>query len=63
MQQKKPNMFTVRSSASATFVLLVRHGTGVALQKKSMDVSQNPQSKRVAHETSANNEEVMGAAW
>ena len=37
-------MFTVGSSTSATFVLPVRHGTGVALQRKRMDASQNPQS-------------------
>ena len=34
VQKKKPNMFTVGSSTSATFVLPVRHGTGVALQKR-----------------------------
>ena len=44
VQKKKPNKFTVGSSTSATFVLPVRHGTGVALQRKRMDVSQNPQS-------------------
>ena len=37
-------MFTVGSSTSATFVLPVRQGTGVALQRKRMDVSQNLQS-------------------
>ena len=45
-KKMKPNMFTVRSSTSATFVLPVRHGTGVALQTKSTEVSQNPQSNR-----------------
>ena len=44
MKKKKPHMFTVGSSTSAAFVLPVRHGTGVALQRKTMDVSQNPQS-------------------
>ena len=44
VQKKKPNKFTVGSSTSATFVLQVRHGTGVALQRKRMDISQNPQS-------------------
>ena len=44
VQKKKPNKFTVGSSTSATFVLPVRHGTGVALQRKRMDISQNPQS-------------------
>ena len=44
-------MFTVGSSTSATFVLPVRHGTGVALQKRVWTVSQNPQSNRVANET------------
>ena len=39
VQRKKPNMFIVGSSTSATFVLPVRHGTGVALQNKRMDVS------------------------
>ena len=34
VQKKKPNMFTAGSSTSATFVLPVRHGTGVALQKR-----------------------------
>ena len=32
-------MFTVGSSTSATFVLPVRHGTGVALQRKRVEVS------------------------
>ena len=50
-KKMKPNMFTVRSSTSATFVLPVRHGTGVALQTKSTEVSQNPQSNRVANES------------
>ena len=34
VQKKKPNKFTVGSSTSATFVLPVRHGTGVASQKR-----------------------------
>ena len=34
VQKKKPNVFTVGSSTSATFVLPVRHGTGVALHKR-----------------------------
>ena len=34
VQKKKPNMFTVGSSTSATFVLPVRPGTGVASQKR-----------------------------
>ena len=34
VRKKKPTMFTVGSSTSATFVLPVRHGTGVALQKR-----------------------------
>ena len=34
VQKKKPNMFTVGSSTSATFVLPVRPGTGVALKKR-----------------------------
>ena len=37
MQKKKPNMFTVGSSTSATFVLPVHHGTCVAVQKKRME--------------------------
>ena len=37
MQKKKPNMFTVGSSTRATFVLLVRHGTCVAVQTKRME--------------------------
>ena len=37
MQKKKPNMFTVGSSTSATFVLPVRHGTCVAVQTKRME--------------------------
>ena len=44
-------MFTFGSSTSATFVLPVRHGTGVALQKRVWTVSQNPQPNRVANET------------
>ena len=36
----------VRSSTSATFVLPVRHGTGVALYTKRIGVVQNPQSTR-----------------
>ena len=37
VQKKKPNMFTVGSSTSATFVLPVRHGTCVAVQTKRME--------------------------
>ena len=36
-RKKKPNMFTVGSSTSATFVLPVRHGTCVAVQTKKME--------------------------
>ena len=34
----------------------VRHGTGVALQAKSMDVSQNPEPNTAASETPGNEE-------
>ena len=44
VHKKKSSMFTGGSSTSATFVLPVRDGTGVALQRKRMGVSQNPQS-------------------
>ena len=37
VQKKKPNMFNVGSSTSATFVLPVRHGTCVAVQTKDGD--------------------------
>ena len=51
VQKKKPNTFTVGSSTSATFVLPVRHGTGVALQKRVWTFPKNFQSNRVANET------------
>ena len=51
VQKKKPNMFTVGSSTSATFVLPVRHGTGVALQKRVWTFPKNFQANRVANET------------
>ena len=44
VHKKKSSMFTGGSSTSATFVLTVRGGTGLALQRKRMGVSQNPQS-------------------
>ena len=44
VHRKKSGMFTGGSSISATFVLPVRDGTGVALQRKRMGISQNPQS-------------------
>ena len=44
VQKKNWNRITVRSSTSATFVLPVRHGTGVALYTKRIGVFQNPQS-------------------
>ena len=43
---------------SAFFTL--RHGTGVALQTKSTEVSQNPQSNRVANETPRNTDMLCG---
>ena len=46
VQMKISNRITVRSSTSATFVLPVRHGTGVALYTKRIGVVQNPQSTR-----------------
>ena len=46
VQKKNWNKITVRSSTSATFVLPVRHGTGVALYTKRIAVSQNLLSTR-----------------
>ena len=37
MQKKKPTMFTVGGSTSATFVQPVPHGTCVAVQTKRME--------------------------
>ena len=62
-KKMKPNMFTVRSSTSATFILPVRHRTGVALQTKSAEVSPNPQSNRVANETPRNTDMLCGVRW
>ena len=44
VQMNNTNRITVRNSTSATFVLPVRHGTGVALCTKRIGVFQNPQS-------------------
>ena len=62
-KKMKPNMFTVKRSTSTTFVLPVRHSTGVALQTKSTEVSQNPQSNRVANETPKNTDMLCGVWW
>ena len=46
VQMKKSKRMTVGSSTSATFVLPVRHGTGVALYTERIGFFQNPQSTR-----------------
>ena len=62
VQKKKPNMFTVGSSTSATFVLPVRHGTGIALQKRVWTFPKifNRIQLQIKHH--GNNEEGKGAA-
>ena len=62
VQKKKPNMFTVGSSTSATFVLPVHHGTGVALQKRVWTFPKifNRIQLQIKHH--GNNEEDKGAA-
>ena len=58
VQKKKPNMFTVGSSTSATFVLPVRHGTGVALQKRVWTFPKKFQSNRCKWDTMATMKKV-----
>ena len=62
MQKKKPNMFTVGSSTSATFVLPVRHGTGVALQKRVWTFPKIFNRIQLQMRHHGNNEEGKGAA-
>ena len=46
VQMKNSNRITVRTSTSATFVLPVRPGAGVAWYTKRVGVFQNPLSRR-----------------
>ena len=62
VQKKKPNMFTVGSSTSATFVLPVRHGTGVALQKRVWTFPKILNRTELQMRRHGNNEEGKGAA-
>ena len=62
VQKKKPNMFTVGSSTSATFVLPVRHGTGVALQKRVWTFPKILNRTKLQMRRHGNNEEGKGAA-
>ena len=61
-QKKKPNMFTAGSSTSATFVLPVRHGTGVALQKRVWTFPKTLNRTELQMRRHGNNEEGKGAA-